>query len=325
MNVGIYTRWQRRDSTYAAIQVADLLTQRHAVTILTPTPRRPAVSGFWDGRVRHDVRFVDWAGPLDVVIWTACPRPEPVAWAAAAGKRTVLVPAWDDLDAIVRAGPRFGRIMAPTYRWARFFAALGARNVVTCPWSPMLPVTLRAPADPVRVYVPPIERPGEADDGLVVEVVEALLELDRSVRATVAIDGRRGGVVRRIERRAKAEPRLTLARPEDYHRQVLRYGEHSLTLIPGGAEGFGMSALCSLHMGTPVVGFDTPPLAELAGPGNSVLVEDRDGIDLLAALIPLVAGVGLAKLFAGCSRGLGRRRAGFEAAWGEALADGGRR
>jgi glycosyltransferase involved in cell wall biosynthesis len=320
MNVGIYTRWQRRDSTYAAIQVADLLGQRHAVTIMTPTPRRPAVSGFWDGRVRHDVRFVDWAWPLDAVVWTACPRPEAVAWAAEAGKRTILVPAWDDLDAIARAGPRFGRIMAPTYRWARLFDAMGARNVATCLWSPMLPVTLRTPADPVRVYVPPAERPGDMDDGLAVAVVEALLELDRSVLITVATDGCRGGVVRRLERLAKAEPRLTLARPEDYHRQVLRYGEHSLTLIVAAAEGFGMSALCSLHMGTPVVGFAAAPLAELAGPGNSVLVDRRDGLDLLAALTPLAEGRGLAKLFAGCPHGLERRRAGFEAAWAEALA-----
>jgi hypothetical protein len=187
----------------------------------------------------------------------------------------------------------------------------------------MLPITLRAPVAPVRVYVPPTS-PGE-DDTLVVDVIEAMFELDRHVQATIALDGCRGGTVKRLERMARAQPRLVLARPEDYHRQILRYGEHSLTLLAGATGSFGMSALCSLHMGTPIVGFAVSPLDEMAYPGNSVLAEPRaDRLDLLEGLMTLIEGPGLTPLFAGCPSGLEKRRGEFEEAWSSVLSPGAR-
>jgi hypothetical protein len=321
MNVGIYTPWQRRDSTYAAIQIADLMTLwQHNVTILTQTPTAPPVSGFWDRRVRHatQVRFTEWAAPLGAVIWTFWPHPGQPEWATKAGKYTIMVPDWVDARALAEAGPMFGRIMAPTRRCARTLASRGGNNIVLCPWSPMLPVTLRVPTGPARVYVPPAAP--EDDDVLAVDIIDAMFELDRRAQATISMDGRRGAIAKRLERLARAQPRLELARPEDYHRQVLRYGGHSLTLLSRAAEGFGMAALCSLHMGTPVVGFAAPPLDEVASPGNSLLVAPRaDRLDLLEGLMTLIEGAGLARLFAGCPAGLEQRRSEFEAAWAGAI------
>jgi hypothetical protein len=326
MKVGIYARWQRRDTTYAAVQIAELMSLRqHEVTILTPTPTRPAVSGFWDHRVRHDaqVKFADWAAPLAAVIWMFWPQPAQVEWANKAGKRTILVPDWADMAAIGEVGPRFHRIMAATRRWAAMLRNEGVR-VAACPWSPMLPVTLRALTRPVRVYVPPHDRPGDVDDALAVDIVEAMLDLDRDVQATISTDGHRGAVVKRLERLAKASRRLTLARPEDYHRQVLRFGEHSLTLLAPVVENMGMSALCSLHMGTPIIGLDVPPFDEIAAATNAIVVPARgDPLDFLESLMTLIQGPRLAQLFDGCPGGLERRRAEFEHAWAMALAPGG--
>jgi hypothetical protein len=340
MNVGIYTRWQRRDSTYAAIQIADLMSQwQHEVTILTPTTPKPPVSGFWDGRVRHDsqVRFTEWAAPLSVLIWTFCPHPSQSVWAKSANKRTILVPDWADLHVIDEVGPTFWRIVAPTYCWAQLLKDRGARNVVFCPWSPMLPITRRSSSSPVQVYVPPVDRPGDEDDGLAVDVVEAMLTLNHSAKATISMDGRRGAIAKRLERLAKAEPRLTLDKPADYQQQVLRYSDHSLTLISTVVENFGMSALFSFHMGTPVVGFNIQSRNEMANPQNSVLVNCKatgcspgepallvsaDRRNLLDALMALVEQPELSQLFDGCPRGLERRRTRFEAGWADMIASG---
>jgi hypothetical protein len=323
MKIGIYARWQRRDTTYAAVQIAELMSLwQHEVTILTPTPKRPSVSGFWDNRVRHDghVRFADWAAPLAAVIWMFWPRLEQVEWANKAGKRTILVPDWADMVSLEEVGPLFWRIMAPTRRWAALLRAANVR-VSGCPWSPMLPITLRALTTPVQVYMPPVLRPGDIDDSLVVDIVEAMLDLDRYVRATVSTDGHRGGVVKRLERLAKSQRRLTLAKPEDYHRQILRFGEHSLTLLAPAIENMGMSALCSLHMGTPLIGLDVPPFDEIAGPKNSVLVgRQADRLEFLESLMTLIQGPRLAQLFDGCPGGLEQRRTEFEHAWSSALA-----
>jgi glycosyltransferase involved in cell wall biosynthesis len=322
MNVGIYTRWQRRDSTYAAIQIADLLSQwQHDVTILTPTPKKPAVSRFWDGRVRHDsqVRFTDWAAPLSLVIWLFCPHPSQPAWAKNANKRTVLIPDWADLREIDEGGPLFWRILAPTRCWTNFLTDRGAHNVVHCPWSPVLPITERSHDGPVRVYVPPVDRPGDDDESVAVDVIEAMLSLDRAAQATISTDGRRSALAKRLERLAKVQPRLTLDRPADYQQQVLRYGEHSLTLLTTVVENFAMSALCSFHMGTPVIGFKAPALDEVANIQNSVLVGLSDRRGLLDALMALVERSGLSRLFTGCQVGLAQRRLAFEAAWIDAV------
>jgi glycosyltransferase involved in cell wall biosynthesis len=322
MNIGIYTRWQRRDSTYAAIQIADLLSQwRHEVTILTPTPTKPPVSSFWDGHVRHDsqVRFTEWAAPLALVIWLFCPHPGQPVWAKNANKRTVLVPDWADLSVISEVGPLFWRVLAPTRCWANLLADRGARNVVHCPWSPVLPITERSHAGPVKVYVPPVDRPGEDDESTAVDIIEAVLSLNKSVQATISTDGRRSALAKRLERLAKAQPRLTLDRPADYHQQVLRYGEHSLTMLTTVVENFAMSALCSFHMGTPVVGFNAPSLDEVANPQNSVLVALSDQRGLLDALMALIEQPKLSRLFAGCQAGLAQRRLEFEAVWMDAV------
>lgn len=333
MNIGIYTRWQRRDSTYAAIQVADLVSQwQHDVTILTPTPTKPPVSSFWDGRVHHDsqVRFTDWAAPLSLVIWTFCPHPGQLLWAKNTNKRTILIPDWADLRAIDETGSAFWRIMAPTRGWMQRLRAGKTRNIVFCPWSPMLPITKRLPDKTVRIYVPPIERAGDEDGDLAVDVVEAALTLDKLVQATISMNGCRSSVAKRLERLARVEPRLTLDRPADYHQQVLRYGEHSLTLLSTVMENFCMSALCSFHMGTPVVGFNVQSLDEVANQRNSVLVDceatgcapgttttlvPNDRRNLLDAIMTLLDGQELSRLFAGCHTGLAQRRLEFEAAW----------
>jgi glycosyltransferase involved in cell wall biosynthesis len=206
--------------------------------------------------------------------------------------------------------------MVPARRWAGQLASLGIRNVVACPWSPMLPATRRSPAGPFRLYVPPVLRPG-GDDDTALAVVEAVLARDRGALVAVSTCGRHHAAAKRLDRLARAEPRLTLDRPVDYHRHLLRYGEHSLTLLPAVPENFAMVALCSLHMGTPVVGLDAAPLGELANGENSVLVAGRE--DLPDAVLGLAGGPALARLFAGCPAGLARRRRDFEAAWAGVL------
>jgi glycosyltransferase involved in cell wall biosynthesis len=292
----------------------------------------PPVSSFWDRRVYHDsqVKFTDWALPLSVVIWMFCPHPGQPKWAKNANKRTILVPDWTDLHAIDEIGPMFGRIMAPTQCWTRLLVARGAHNVTFCPWSPMLPITERSPTGPVQVYVPPVDRPGDEDDGLAIDVIEAMFALDHRAQATISADGRRGAVAKRLDRLARAEPRLTLDRPVDYHQQVLRFGEHSLTLLSSAIENFGMSALCSFHMGTPVVGFNIQSLDEVASTQNSILVDCKatgcppgrpallvpdDRRNLLDALMTLLEEPALSRLFGGCQAGLARRRLEFESAW----------
>jgi hypothetical protein len=77
-----------------------------------------------------------------------------------------------------------------------------------------------------------------------------------------------------------------------------------------------MSALCSLHMGTPIIGLDVPPFSEIAGARNAILVPARTGgLVFLEELMTLIQSPRLSQLFADCPCGLERRRAEFERVW----------
>lgn len=322
MRVGIHTRWQRRDVTYAAIQLADLFSRwGHHVALFTPTPRPARVSRYWDGKVRGAarVRFTDWAADLDTVIWTSCPHVGQPAWADKAGKQTVLLGDPGDGPLIEEAYPAFHKVLAPSGHAARALAGARLKNVVACPWSPVLPVTVRVEAiDAPRLYVPPADRPGPAAPDAAAAAIGPALAVQPHAVATVSLDGRPRPAARDLRRLARAFPgRLTLLTGEDYDRQLLRYGEHDLTLLTGTAGGFGVAALCSLHMGTPVVGYLAQPLEEVVAGRSGVLVpragRPEDRIRLAGALMRVLGSPSaLLRYRAGCPAGLTRRREAFE-------------
>lgn len=322
MRIGICTPWQRRDVTYAAIQLADLFSRwGHHVSVLTSTGHPAAVSRYWDGRACPATRqkFTTWLADLDSVVWTACPRVEQVAWAEKAGKQTVLVADPADGRLIAEVYPAFHKVLAPSGCALRVLAEARLRNVVACPWSPLLPVTTRIyPVDrPARVYVPPVDRPGSTVPAAAVEVVAALLANRSGATATVSLDGRPRATAHRLRRLAHEYPgRLILLPREDYDRQLLRHGEHDVTLLTATSEVFGMTALCAVHMGTPVVGYAVAPLEEVVGGRCGVLVAggSAGGPTRLARRLGRVVddSLELARLRDDCPVGLISRRQAFE-------------
>jgi glycosyltransferase involved in cell wall biosynthesis len=87
------------------------------------------------------------------------------------------------------------------------------------------------------------------------------------------------------------------------------------------AECFGMTALCSLHAGVPVMAFSAPPLDEFIEPGNNgILIPSRDLTRFETALTQLTGQPDrLARLRLTCSAGLAERAHDFEQAWGTIL------
>jgi hypothetical protein len=314
MRLGICTRWQRRDVTYAAIQLADLFSRwGHSVSILTITSSPALVSHYWDRKVLsgRNARFTDWASALDVVLWTSCPHRGQVVWTNKAGKQTVLLADPADGDRITHVYPDFSQVLAPSRYAARMLAVAGLRNVIPCAWSPVLPPTRKDRRDTeLRVYVPP----AAGNDALA--VIEALLGNYRFT-ASVSADGHCPAALRRFRRLAREyRDRLTILPREDYDRQLASYAEHDLTLLAVGQTALGMEALCSIHMGTPVLAYRVHPLDEIVGGHAGDLVDrisENDALQLARRLALYVTEPErIDPAFNGCPDGLTDRREAFE-------------
>ncbi len=117
MDVGIYTRWRRREDTLTSIHLADFLRPRFSVSFLAATTTPAPVHADYDALVRRDraVKFTDWCRTARLVVWTLCPHVEQVEWAKKAGKYTVLVASCQEDEAKLRgAYPAFHKVVAPT-------------------------------------------------------------------------------------------------------------------------------------------------------------------------------------------------------------------
>jgi glycosyltransferase involved in cell wall biosynthesis len=339
VNVGVHTRYQPRESTYAAIQVADLARDcGNEVSVFTTTPRRPPVHARWDCRVVRDVPFTAWAASLDLIVWMDVPSAEQVTWAmrprdGLGPRRTVLVADREHTRDMLRdVYPRFTHVVAPSLASATHLRAAGVDGVVSIPWSPRLPVTRRgpAPAD-VRLHFPLCTVQDRGQDPLVLDLVERLLRRAAPADVRVTMNGRSGEIVRRLERRAREYGRLTLGRCADFESLVLCLGEHDVTVLPVAGGSFGMVALCSLHAGVPVVTFDAVPVDEFVHDGrHGVLVRGTgvDGVDTVDvdrfedALSRLLdRGTRLAEMQSACTEGLAARVGEFERAWAVILSE----
>jgi hypothetical protein len=288
MNIGIYARYQPCDVTYAAIQIADL-AQRHGnqVAFLTPTPKRPPVHARWDDQIIRAVPFMKWAENLDLVIWLECPTVEPVRWCQqprggtrpgthARGRTTVLVSSWNDTEyQVSNIYPIFTHVVAPSRAaYAYLTHDIRLENVRLVPWSPQLPIIIRSPLEPMQrpsLHFPLCDCQSRDFDPMVIDLVERLLRHKRDIDLHVSLNGRSGEVVRRLERRAREYANLTMVKCSDFEPFVMKLSEHDLTVILATSESFGMTALCSLHAGTPVIAYAVPPLDEF-------VVHNRHGI-----------------------------------------------
>jgi hypothetical protein len=324
MRIGICTPWRRRDVAYAAIQLADLFSRwGHHVALFTSIPQPARVSHYWDGKIRTAgrMKFTSWAVDLDTIIWTTCPHVGQPAWAEKAGKQTVLLGDPGDGALIEETYPAFHKILAPSSHAVRVLTAARLKSVVACPWSPVLPVTTPTGTEVVtglRLYVPPIDRSRSTSPDAAMTVIGSVLAARPAVVATVSLSGRDRSASQRLRRLARTSGgRLTLLGGEDYDRQLLRYGEHDLTLLTATSEVFGIAALCSLHMSTPVVGYLTQPLTEIVGDRSGVLVpragQPEDCIRLARKLMRVLdSPSALFRYRTGCPTGLMRRREAFE-------------
>jgi hypothetical protein len=339
VNVGFVLYWQRGDAARMVTRLAGRLhALGHDVFIYGRDKPQP-VDAFWDRYVTGPPhRYTTWLRKHQpaYVVFGEPPAPEEVQQAMAAKATTYLLCLVTDLaeDNLGALG-LLHRIICPSRYAQRLLGKLFAlENAYYLPWDPGVPITRDARlVDPARVgiYWPAASGSALRQGPEVAREVWLALAERASAYLTVGYSAAMPAATTRELRKlaAGAGGRFELVKDPAPDKEQLLFGRHDVTAWPTVAEGAGLAGLTSVYMGTPVVAFDHPVVAETVKDGRSgVLVPCELGYNSLGVptAVPDYAafGAALAELVAhpdyldglrgGTGEGLARRRENFLAA-----------
>lgn len=283
MHLGIYSRYQSHEASYAALQLADWAVARgHDVSIFSDDKPQTRLHPTWDRVVQHagPRGYTAWLENLDAVLWTHCPIAEQVTCANRRGLRTIVMPFWHELRSDDRKALRQAQFVVVPSRAAADL--VGARwQLKRCwaaLWDPGLPFTLKNDMqhpERIKLLLPLFDHYPRVIDAACPKLLQRLMEYIDCVDLTVPFTPAQlsAAGLRQLKAFSRSFPgRVTLLKSVPLQRRPLLYAQHDLTIWPTLAENIGLVGLTSIAMGTPVLAFNYPPLSEFLSVKNSVLV-----------------------------------------------------
>jgi glycosyltransferase involved in cell wall biosynthesis len=277
--LGIVTRYQKHDSTFAALAIARHLEARGCnFSLLSRGWRAKSVIPDWDSHIKT-VRYDTWLKNKQLIIWT---EPADEAWlhyAAVNHVYSYLYSSWEQFGSYdEKTLSYYARILAPTPMQAMLLRdRFQLANVSSIPFTPGLPVThKRGNMVPgqlrlfTSLYGAQLKR---------VELAAVLMLADMcaefpEVHVTIACSkGLAPYTIRDLREYAKQfGTRWTVKHDCPWQEQTLLIADSDLTVWPAKYDGIGLLGLTSLYMGTPVVAWDVPPMNEHLSPGANALL-----------------------------------------------------
>lgn len=278
MKLGIFTPYNRGETTAAALSLADLaLANSYSVSLLAPGTVESGIHPYWDNKVltvRNKSPY-KWARGCSQLIWL---QPD------AGLKRKVnlvspnarhwYVPSWHSLRyEDYQLVQQFDRIAAPSrsvYQETTEREVVNSIHAAWCVWdSGLKPV--KRPLDDLqneyrKLYVPVDAFTSDNDSGIFLDVVEELVV--RVPRLSILLDCSKSwnrfsrDRLRHIAE-GKGGERLQIRYQASLLQQAASYHESGWTWIPSRQSNFAMAALRSLSCGTPVICYDIPPFNEV--------------------------------------------------------------
>lgn len=285
MTIGICTRYSHHEMTYAAIRLANWFKERgHDVTMFTMTDKIRDIDPYWDKHVRRNspaFRFSDWGKPLSTIIWTHVPHPAQVTWVNNENKKSVVFLFWHTLDINARSillGVQ--QILCPTTACFSLLYSWGLRNLLQLVWDPGCPLFIKS-VDHVprpRLFVPLWDGNSRRSEMTLVDIVSRILRRCEKAEVGIAYSTStlRPAALRQWQELKKSTGRrLHLYPGVPPCKRPLLFQQYDLTLWTTHFEDLNHTGLMSIQMGTPVMGFEFTPTAEILREYNSIPVRCR--------------------------------------------------
>lgn len=268
--IGICTRYNRHEATYAALRLADWYESRgEEVSLFTMSETPTPVSDKWDRRVIVDEFFSQWSPTCSTVLWTSLPHPEQVLWVKQCNSKAVALVLWHTLTREDRTAlALFDRLLCPRAACHSFLRSWGIKNSVNVGWDCGYPI-FRKPDDyqieGLKVLLPLWDGNARRTEMTILDVVDRCLTRDDTCKFTIPYSSSslNSAARRTLKQLAKKhENRVALVPSVHPDTRPLLYSSHDLTLWPSHYENTCMTAHASYEMGTPVLGFSYTPTNE---------------------------------------------------------------
>lgn len=269
-----------------ALRLADWLAIRGVdISIFSVVVPRTLLDRRWDASAQatRGLKFVEWAGTCDAVIWTHSPSSSQLQWCDSRGIYTVVIPLWHDLRPEHREVYKLAHcVVCPSLECARVLRG-GWRlsRVVALPWDPGTPIMRGGPdfSAGLSVLLPLFDDAVCRTEGTSLELCGRALESQAVSRVTVAYSSSKVApfMSRRLKQlRRRFGSRLHLLRGCQMRDRPLIFHAHHVMLWPTHAENTGLLGLECLAAGTPVIGFAPQPVPEFLSAAVGVAVACTD-------------------------------------------------
>lgn len=271
---GIYSSYSYRDGTDAAITLADFLGTKQVprVNWLSPTPPTAGLDGYWDGVVLNEERnnFKDWVRQRKQIVWFHVDK-ERLEIARAAKCRNILAVMWHNLRKVdFKTLFQYDLIVVPgttEQKWLE--KAVPGINTMVVPWSTMLEIRRRGrQSSRTRVMVHIRNFTAKTCGALLLHSLNAAMDGNSNLDLTI-VHGRNFDAVGDkflADMLSKRSDRVKeLVRPSRQQRLAVTE-QHDWTFWTAIAESAGVIGMESLACGTPVIGFDVPPVSTIVRP-----------------------------------------------------------
>lgn len=290
MRIGIYTHYAMCDQAYFAIRLCDLLQKRDLDFSLYSDKPPGKLGCAYDRRVvsRQKMSFTAWSKTQTVIVWTHIPRSEVLMYCKRNGIRTIVVPMWQDLVPPFRKSLRTADlVVAMSAECHMLFKDIyKVRNCVLLPFDTGLsPIKKSKGVNPrkIRLLLPWFDRNAKCSSAQFILVLRNIIEHIDETQLTIAITPSHfsPAVVkffRALQRRCPE--RVTILRGVPVNKRADIYAAHDLSIIPAECDNYGLCALTSITMGTPVIAAAIPPQTDFLFPdNNAVLVPTKTDYD----------------------------------------------
>ena len=294
MRAGIYTHYAHCDQAYLAVRLAQLL-QKLGIEFDIYSDNHPGKLGLpCDNAVftRDVIKFTDWARKQRVIVWTHVPSVEQINYAKRKGIRTVVAPMWQDIvPPFKKTLQRADHVITMSAECQMLFSEIyKIRSAELVPFDTGLPVFKKSRAvNPrhINVFLPWFDRNAKCTGGGFISSLKFLMEHMEEAYLTVAITPSQfsPAIVKFFMTLQKnCNGRVSVIRGVPVAERSQLYTAHDITIFPAECDNYGLCALTSLTMGTPILTTAIPPQTDFLFPEvNAVLVKtdidyDENGV-----------------------------------------------
>ncbi len=301
--IGIITKYNKHESTFAAIAVAKYLRNMGREYCFVSYDGKPErIDSRYDNKIVVEP-FRVWLNKVKYAIWTSPADAYFIREARKKGVRSILYTSWDQIEPYDESVfEAFSQILMPTKQQVKCIREeFKLKNVSLLPYDCGLPITkkLNKTSSSTKLFLSLYGSQLKRIDLTIVYILSSIIRNNPHVSVTIACSTGLSLHTRKVLKRYSKEfgDKWNVKYRTEWANQEIEMINHDLVVWPARWDGFGVVGNTALSMGVPVLAWDVPPISEhLIAGRNAILVPCEKEKDWLGMPVVQPDYAGFAKI-----------------------------